>query len=73
MPVVGVRRYCPLEALRLLVGGLGVAVAAPDVGVAAGAGAWPVQAAKVMNIDTSAQIGSLVIRVLLSFCLSIGA
>ena len=45
--------------------GLGSAVAATDVGVAAGIGAWPEQAIKTMRIGASAQIGSLVIRVLL--------
>ena len=47
--------------------GLGSAVAATDVGGAAGIGAWPEQATKTMRIGTSVQIGSLVIRVLLSF------
>ena len=46
---------------------LGSAVAATDVGVAAGIGAWPEQATKTMRISKSAQIESLVIRVLLSF------
>ena len=46
---------------------LGSAVAATDVGVAAGIGVWPEQATRTMRIGTSAQIGSLVIRVLLSF------
>lgn len=53
--------------------GLGVTVGGPDVWVAAGSGAWLVQAAKVMNVDTTAPIGSLVVRVLLFSCLSIGA
>ena len=46
---------------------LGSAVAATDVGVAAGIGVWPEQAANSMRIGTSAHSGSLVVRVLLSF------
>ena len=46
------------------IGELGSAVAATGVGVAAGIGPWSEQAAKTMRIGTSAQIGSLVIRVL---------
>ena len=61
--------------MTFVVGGLielGSAVAATDVGVAAGIGVWPEQAAKTMRIGTSAHSGSLVIRVLLSFWLGIG-
>ena len=46
---------------------LGSAVAATDVGGAAGVGVWPEQAARTMRIGRNAQSGSLVIRVLLSF------
>ena len=46
---------------------LGCAVAATDVGVAAGVGVWPKQAARTMRIGRSAQSGSLLIRFLLSF------
>ena len=42
-------------------------VAATDGGVAAGVGVWPEQAARTMRNGRSAQSGSLVIRVLLSF------
>ena len=45
--------------------GLGSAVAATDVGVAAGIGAWSEQATKAMRIGTTAHFGSLVSRVLL--------
>ena len=50
---------------------LGSAIAATDVGVAAGVGVWPEQADKTMRIGTSAQSRSLVIRVLLSFHASV--
>ena len=43
------------------------AIPATDVGVAAGVGVWPEQAASIMRIGKSAQNGSLVIRVLSSF------
>ena len=43
------------------------AVAATDGGVAAGVGDWPEQAARTIRTGSSAQSGSLVIRVLLSF------
>ena len=46
---------------------LGSAVVATGVGVAAGIGVWPEQATTTMRISTSAQIGNLGIRVLLSF------
>ena len=49
------------------------AVAAWGVGVAAGIGAWSEQAPKTKRIGTSAHNGSLVIRVLSSFSLGIGA
>ena len=42
-------------------------VATTDGGVAAGVGAWPEQADRTMRNGRSAQSGSLVIRVLLSF------
>ncbi len=46
---------------------LGSAVAATDVGVAAGVGVWPEQAARTMKIGRSTQSGSLVIQVMPSF------
>ena len=42
-------------------------VATTDGGVAAGVGAWPEQADRMMRIGRNAQSGSLVIRVLFSF------
>ena len=47
--------------------GLDSAVADSGFGVAVGVVAWPEQAAKIMRSGTSAQIRSLVIRILLSF------
>ena len=52
---------------------LGSPVSETEVWVAAGVVAWPEHAAKTMKTGMSAHIGSLVIRVLLSFGVGIGA
>ena len=51
---------------------LGSAVATSDVGVAAGVGVWPEQAARTIGIARNAQKWSFVIRVLLSFWTEVG-